>query len=281
MHPRRILAIPLITCAVTLVATGVSWRDYSLGTPGELVVKFFDVGQGDSALLVTPTGKQILIDGGPDTSALRGLGKSMPFFDRSIDLLVLSHPDLDHIGAFPEVLRRYRVGGVLMTGIDEDKPRYREFLTLMQELDIPLLVADPGRDIDLGDGVVLDVLWPRETLFNTQVEDANEASVVLKVQYGSSSILFTGDMGEQEEAEVLASGADLSADILKIGHHGSRYSTSTGFLLAVDPKEAVISAGKDNTYGHPHPVILERLRHFGVPVRTTAEEGLIEIRVSH
>jgi competence protein ComEC len=268
----------LIVSPLALALAGAFvMQQYRLAHPGEFRAHFLDVGQGDSALLVTPSGRQVLIDGGPDLSALRGVARHMPLLDRSIDLLVLSHAHLDHLAAFPEILRRYRVGAILMTGTDTSLPRYAELLTLVKQQNIPIFFADPQRDIDLGDGVMLDVLWPPPVLTGRKMKDENDASVVLRASYGSGSILFTGDAGEDPEHAMLAAGVDVKAGILKVGHHGSKHSTSTGFLLAVNPTLAVISSGSGNTYGHPHPVILQRLRHFGVPVRITQEEGDISV----
>jgi competence protein ComEC len=266
----------LIPCVLAL-ATLVAWRETELAAPGGFQVHFLDVGQGDSALLVTPSGKQILIDGGPDLSALRGLGRYMPLLDRSIDLLVLSHSDSDHVFALPDVLKRYRVGSVLLTGAAAATPKYNEFLTLLQRQRIPLILADPARDIALGDEVTLDVLWPRPGLLGVPVKDPNNASILLRAQYGSSSILFTGDMELSEEREILSSRQDIHADVLKVGHHGSKTSSSTGFLLAVKPSLAVISVGAHNTYGHPSPSVVERFRQMGIPVRSTAQEGDITL----
>jgi competence protein ComEC len=258
---RTRLILIVVPLALAL-ASALSVQQYDLMYPGEFRVHFLDVGQGDSALLVTPSGRQVLIDGGPDLSALRGIARNMPLMDRSIDLLVLSHSDSDHVFSFPDILRRYHVGAVLMTGASASTPRYKEFVALLLEQRIPVILADPARDIALGDGVVLDVLWPPPGLLGQSVKNPNEVSIVLRASYGSGSILFTGDMGFTEEQEVLAAGIDIRADILKIGHHGSRYSTSTGFLLAVNPRQAIISASTTNTYGHPHPIVLRRLAHF-------------------
>ncbi|MSR87459.1 MBL fold metallo-hydrolase [Candidatus Peribacteria bacterium] len=244
---------------------------------GRLHIFFMDVGQGDSALIVTPSGKQVVIDGGPDDSAIRELGRHMPFFDRTIDLLILSHPDLDHVFSFPEILRRYRVGRILMTGIQGDAPRYKELLTVIKEQRIPVWIADPAHDLDMGDGVLFDIVWPPPTLLGARREDTNNTSIVLRVLYGTGSALFTGDMEEKEEREVLASGGDLRAMVLKAGHHGSKTSSGTGFLLAIGPRLAAISSGRKNSYGHPHALVLERLRTLGIAIRGTATEGTIEL----
>lgn len=255
-------------------------REVSLYPRGRFVVHFLDVGQGDGALLVSPSGKQILIDGGPDFSALEGLGRTMPFFDRSIDLLVLSHPQLDHMRAFPEILRRYAVRGVLMTGVLYDLPQYEEFLALLKEKRTPLIIADPGKDLAMGDGLTLDILWPPPALFGKAMKEVNNSSIALRALFGPHTVLFTGDMEESEEWEILASGADVRADVIKVPHHGSRTSSSTGFLLEVQPSLAVISVGRDNRYGHPHKDVLARYASLGIPVRTTAQEGRITLRFS-
>lgn len=255
----------------------VAWREYRLANPGALEVHVLDVGQGDSIFMVSPTGKQVLIDGGPNLATLRGLGKYMPFFDRSIDLLVLSHPDLDHIASFPEVLRRYQVKSVLMTGIDTSSSRYQEFLSLLPRENAQILLSDKTDTIDLGDGVKLSVLWPKESLYNVRPKSPNNTSILLRATFGSSSLLFTGDMELPEENAIVKAGIDLNADILKIAHHGSKTSTSTGFLLKVNPSLAIISVSATNTYGHPHPIVMNRLRHFGIPVRMTSQEGDINL----
>lgn len=236
-----------------------------------------DVGQGDSILIVSPSGKQILVDGGPDLSALEGIGNHLSFFDRTIDLLVLTHPDLDHIAALPEITERYHINTMLLSGIETQQPQYQRLLAAVVEQKIPVIFADPQKDIDLGDGLILDIVWPPRETFATQPKKANDTSVVLRVIYKSGSILLTGDIEAKAEAAILKSGADLRSKILKVAHHGSKTSTSTGFLLAVDPEIAVISAGKDNQFGHPHWGVLNRLRYAGITIRRTDQEGEISL----
>jgi len=253
-------------------------REWSVLPDGKTHIHVLDIGQGDSIFIEGPSGQQIIVDGGRDLAPLEHLGRRMSFFDREIDLLILSHPNLDHMAAFPAILERYRVKAVLMTGIEFDLPAYTQMARLIQQKKIPVIIADPAKDIDLGNGLRLDILWPRPVYMGrTMKGDINDSSIVIKVVYGEDSLLLTGDMEEKEEAEVLASGANIDVDILKVAHHGSRSSTSTGFLLAASPDLAIISVGRDNDYGHPHPWVMRRLKHFGVPVRTTAEEGTIDI----
>ncbi|NOS67509.1 MAG: MBL fold metallo-hydrolase [Candidatus Peribacteraceae bacterium] len=263
-----------------VLAAGIffSSRELQRLPDGKLHVYFLDVGQGDGALIVTPSGKQIVIDGGPAEGAmLSELSNHLPFFDRSIDMLVLSHPHLDHLFAFPDILRRYRVGRILMTGEQAALPRYQEFLGLIREQRIPILLADPDKDIDFGDGVTLDIVWPQPDLFG-KTSDGNNTSVMLRILTGSGIVFFSGDAEKEEEIAALASGADMRATVLKVAHHGSKTSSETGFLLAVRPSLGIISAGKKNKFGHPNAVILDRFEALGVPLKVTSVEGMIEVR---
>lgn len=239
-------------------------------------LRMFDVGQGDGVLLSSGA-TQILVDGGPDGSILSHVGSAMPFFDRTIDLLVLSHPHMDHLQSFPELLRRYHVSAVLMTGVDYANPRYEEFLTLLADENARLFVADPEQDLTVGP-FDIDVLWPPPHSFGVPMKDVNDDSVALRVTAPSGkTILFTGDMEEGEEREILQAGVDVRADILKIAHHGSRTSSSTGFLLAVQPSLAIASVSKDNSYGLPDEDVIARYAALGIPLRMTMDEGTIEI----
>lgn len=262
---------------VALATTWFAYDEYQHSADGALHVWFFDVGQGDGALVVTPSGKQIVIDGGPDLSLLEHVGDAMPFLDRSIDVVVLSHPHLDHIMALPELLRRYDVGAVVLSPVSYGQPVYDHLLTLMHEQDVMFIEADPHRDIRFADGTVLDIVWPPPGLLGADVEDVNGASVALRIISGEHRVFFTGDMGIPEEEALLRSGQDLRADVLKVGHHGSRYSSGTGFLIAVDPQTAIISAGPDNRYSHPHPEALHRLDNLGIEIRNTMDDGTVHM----
>jgi competence protein ComEC len=264
-----------LAAGLVVILAVLAFLQLSRTADGHVHLSFFDVGQGDAALVVTPSGKQIVVDGGPDGSLLPQLARSMPFFDRSIDLLVLSHPHMDHIASFPEILRRYQVSSVLMTGVAYKMGKYEEFLELLTREGATVVLADPARDIDMGDGVRLDVLWPPPGLLGKTAKELNDTSVAFKLTWNGKTALFTGDMEAAAEKALLASKQDLHADILKVGHHGSETSSGTGLLLAVAPKLAVISCGRNNKYGHPDPEVLERLRHFGIPYRITAREGTV------
>lgn len=234
-----------------------------------VTVRFFDVGQGDSAFVTGPHGEQILIDGGPNMDALEELGNAMPFFDRSIDILVLSHPHLDHVASFPQILRRYNIGEVIISGAAYDNGPYQEFLALLTAKHIPILQPTPGQTIDFGDGMQMHLLWPPPIYFGKTVKSIHDTCVVFKLLYGADSVLFVGDMEEVVERELMNAKDDLASTVLKVGHHGSKTSSGTGFLLAVHPKLAIISVAAQNSYGLPSPVTLRKLRDVGIPFRTT------------
>ena len=265
---RLFLVFGVITTLLTL-------RELLLLPDGKLHIHFLDVGQGDATFLVTPSGKQVLVDGGPDMSTLEHLGKYMPFFDRSIDLLVLTHPHTDHLASFPEVTRRYDVGRILLAGTEAEVSRYLALLHEIQEQQIPVSIADPMADIDLGDGVILDVLWPINSFRNDK--NLNNASVVVRALFADQSILLTGDIEQEAEDALLETGADVRSRVLKAPHHGSRTSSSQQFLLAVNPDQAIISVGEENTFGHPDPGTLERYFSLNIPTRETREEGTVSM----
>jgi competence protein ComEC len=192
--------------------------------------------------------------------------------DRQIELMVLSHPHLDHVASFPDIVERYDVREVLISGVRATLPAYQRFLSDLPPEHATVDLADPAHDIDLGDGVRIDVLWPHPGLLG-QEADLNDTSVVVRATFGSSPVLFTGDISEKAERQMLTEGIDVHADILKVPHHGSRTSSSTEFLQAVHPRLAVISVAAQNRYGHPTQEALDRYRALGIPVRMTKDEG--------
>lgn len=269
----------LIGLAVIAVLGFLIWREQSLSGTGAMRVTFVDVGQGDGAVLISPSGQQAVIDGGPNQAMLTALGSLMPFLDRQVELMVLSHPHLDHIASFPDIVERYDVRAVLLSGVQASLPAYKKFLDLLPPEQARVDIADPARDIDLGDGLTIDVLWPHPGLLG-QEADLNNTSVVVRATFGSSSVLFTGDIGEETERAMLQEGIDVRADILKVAHHGSRTSSTTEFLKAVNPRLAVISVAEKNRYGHPTAEALDRLAALGIPVRMTKDEGDICLRTT-
>ena len=242
---------------------------------GHLHVAFLDVGQGDAIFIQSPAGRQILIDGGYYPSVLNDeLGRQMPFWDREIDLVVATHPDADHVSGLEGVFGRYRVGMLLTegTGLGESAV-FDAVLQAAERRGTPVHRAVAGEVIDLGDGARLEVLHPAYTL----MEDRNANSVSLRLVHGEFTLLLTGDAEENAERLMLDNGRSLQAIVFKAGHHGSRSSSTMPFLQAVRPQFIVVSAGKDNRFGHPHPEVLERAQAIGAVVLRTDELGTIEL----
>jgi len=237
-----------------------------MGGPGELTVAVLDVGQGDAILVTTPGGKSVLVDGGPSGIELaRELGAVLPHWQRRIDIIVLTHPDEDHVGGLPQILRRFGTGAVVDSGVENATPGYENYAARSTERQV--LAAG---DVFTLDGVTFDVLWPPEGYESRQL---NNHSVVLRISYGEVTILLTGDL-EGGALRSLIQAADVRADILQVPHHGSK-TTSTEFLDAVGAQAAIISVGEANRYGHPAPVTLEALE--GTPTLRTDKDGRISI----
>lgn len=238
----------------------------------KLSVYFFDVGQGDAALIRTAAGENILVDGGPDNNILEKLGAALPLNDQKLSLVILTHPHSDHLVGLVEVLRRYRVERVIMTGVNHTAAEYLAWLNLIKEKKIPVQIIDSPRQLALSASTTLDFLWPETDLAGQTMDNLNNSSIVFKLVYASSSVLFMGDF-EEEEKLAASSSAALKADILKVGHHGASDATSRDFLRAVSPQEAIISAGAGNQFGHPHYRVLRQLVDLSVRVWRTDADG--------
>ncbi len=237
-------------------------------------VVFFDVGQGDSILLQTNQSEQILIDGGPNNAVLQGLGEHMPFFDRTIELVIVTHPDADHVTGLVEVLQRYTVEYIVATGVVHTLPAYEAFWEQVAKQHIPVTQPRAG-DVFEFDGLSMEVLWPVDDMWGLEpIGDMNDTSVVTKAQFDTGmSVLLTGDVSTAVESLLVQSQSALQSTVLKAGHHGSRTSSSYDFVRAVDPEIGVISASQNNQYGHPHYQVLRVFEKLGIPIKTTAEDG--------
>jgi competence protein ComEC len=258
-----------------LLANIFVWSSVYAGQPSNLLhVYFLDVGQGDSILIDSPTHKRILIDGGPNSKVLSELGAILPFGDRRIDVVLETHPDADHIGGLIDVLREYEVGAFIEPGVESPSKLDDTLDALVEEKNVPSILARRGMKVDLGDGVSLNILFPNQDVSNWET---NDASIVAKLVYGEESFLLTGDSAKKTEYLLLALDPDeLKSDVLKVGHHGSRTSTSQIFADAVAPEYAIISAGKDNRYGHPTKEVLDILNKVGAKILSTIDLGTIE-----
>lgn len=244
---------------------------------GELTVAFLDVGQGDAIYIEAPNGNQILIDGGPSSGrVLRALGRVMPYFDHSIDLVLATHPDQDHVGGLPSVLGRMNVKDVVTTENSSGTGVYKEFEKNILANRTQRILARAGERIIIDNGVVLEILFPSQ---NVQGWETNKGSIIARLSYGSRSFLFTGDSPKAIEKYLVSrDGGTLRSNVLKLGHHGSRTSSAREFLSAVNPDYTVISAGLNNRYGHPHKEVLDLLTKLKMPFISTIDQGTIIFR---
>ncbi len=252
--------IPYIILATLLLAAGFVWsRVLAQTTDDKVKIDFLDVGQGSAILVEAPNNNQVLIDGGPSDAVLAKLGEALPLGDRKIELLILTHPDSDHLSGLVEVLRRYQVGKILESGIADSSAEYQAWNDLITVKKIPVVFAGAGQTVKIADNLAIKILYPLGKINGQTFKNTNATSLVGKIIYGQNSVLFTGDAEEQTERPLLMLGADLAADILAVGHHGSKTSTSAEFLAAVAPSLAVIQVGAKNKYGHPTAEVLSRL----------------------
>ncbi|HEY4690829.1 MAG TPA: ComEC/Rec2 family competence protein [Anaerolineae bacterium] len=280
MNRTRLLT--LFVSLVLFLAACVPTPTATPGAPppggGTLTVAFLDIGQGDSILIHSPNGSTMLIDGGNsdrDASEVI-LPKLREWGAQRLDVMVATHPDADHIGGLPEVLENFPVANVALTGQVHTTKIYERFLTDIRDLKVNAIQVRTGTPIPFDPAVTVEVLAPDEKFVQDE-GDTNDASIVIKLTYGSISFMFTGDAEEPEEQAILASGTNVRSTVLKVGHHGSRSSTSEPFLTAVDPQIGIISAGQGNRYGHPHQEILDRLNAAGVTIYRTDQSGTITV----
>lgn len=238
-----------------------------------LQIHFLDVGQGDATLIETPDGVQVLIDGGPNGTVLRQLAERMSFFDRSIDMVIGTHPDTDHIGGLIDVFARYAIATILVTENTGSSATARTYQDAAAYEGAEVVYARTGQVFELGASTTLRVLYPESDPADME---SNASSIVVQLVYGDTEVLLTGDSPKRiEEYLVRTQQTGLQSDILKIGHHGSRTSTSELFLEEVGPQFAIISAAKDSRYGHPHVEVTDMLSNYAVETSRTAEEGTI------
>ena len=271
----------LIILFLTIVFASLAfWQDNSVENKNEKTrIIFLDIGQGDAVMIDAGSNTQILIDGGDGKDILNKLGEHLPFYDRKIELVIMTHPDKDHLGGLVEVLKYYEVEQILETGIKCEKTICEEWDKLITEKNIPVKYAEFGQRIETGN-IEMSVLYPFESLKDKEVKDSNDVSIVLKLvvnseqglQPESVKILLTGDAGFPVENNLISQNINLESKILKVSHHGSKNATSNEFLKSVKPEKAIISVGKNN-YGHPAKELLNRLKNINVEIFRTDEGG--------
>jgi len=270
---KLIFAILILLVLLNILA----WREV-LRVNGEefLEVTFFDVGQGDAIFIESEKMHQILIDGGPNNTILEKLAEEMPSWDRTIDLIVLTHPEHDHMRGLIEVLKRYEVENVLWTGVIREGAEYEEWKRLLEEERAKVYIAESNQRISAQDNsFFIDILYPFESLEQVEERNLNDTSIVARLVFKENSFLFTGDISKKIEEGLIEKKFEIDSDILKVGHHGSKTSTGENFIKEVSPNIAVIQCGKSNLYGHPHEEVLQNLE--GIKVLRTDLIGDIKI----
>lgn len=238
-----------------------------------LEIVFLDVGQGDAILVKTPKDKNILIDGGPDRNIIYKLSPYIPQNKRTIDLMILTHPDIDHLTGLNEVLERYEVKNIIYNGVGDDDPVYKEWQSLKENKKIPFLIIKERERLNIENNLYFDFFWPKEDLTGKDFDNDNFYSLMMKMNFGSNSVLFTGDTEKEVEDILIKDNVNLKSDILKVSHHGSKNATTLDFLEKIKPIYAVISVGKDNSFGHPSFRVISNLERMGITTLRTDEIG--------
>lgn len=259
---------------ILLVIAGISFFDNSLR------VSFYDIGQGNAVFIETPKNYQILIDGGPGPLILRKLGSDMPFWDRTIDLIIATHQDADHISGLIDVLSRYKVKNVLInSSIYKDTIVFKSFYNAILNEGAKIYLAKEGQKFS---DIEFKTIYPFSEIeslkdYNDR-KDYNDISIVNLLEYNGIKIMFTGDATEYVEYKLLEKYQNLDIDILQVGHHGSKTSSSFNFLKTITPNISIIQVGMNNRYKHPNKNVIERFQNLGIPIWRTDLDG--DLRLS-
>lgn len=245
---------------------------------GRLHIYFLDIGQGDAILIRSESGHTVLVDGGPDPLLLASrLGSILPFWQRDIDVVVATHADQDHLAGLIPIVRHYDVSYTIASPVMGSTPLAQEWRSTIEQSEITTLTAVQGCVLSLDNDTTLEILHPRADAIPDAAADGNRHSVVLRVTCGAFQALLTADIDETAESALVSQDIPLEATVLKAAHHGAGTSTSSAFLQAVAPQVAIISAGAENTFGHPHPQVLARLESAGCMILRTDQMGTVEI----
>lgn len=240
---------------------------------GLLTVSFLNVEQGDAIFIESPTDIEVLIDAGPNRFVMREISKVLPWYDRSLDAVIVTHPDKDHFEGFISLLGKYKTKVFIESGVTPDNQNYNLLKQKISQKNIPTVLARRGQIIDIGGGAYIEILFPDRDVSEL---GTNDASIVAKLVYGETSVMLTGDSPKSIESYLVSVyGEKLDSDILKAGHHGSKTSSGEGFVSMVSPEYSIISAEKDSRYGHPHEEVLDILEKEKSQVLGTYDLGRI------
>jgi len=269
-----------------LLAVSAIWLAVAARPDNLLHIYFCDVGQGDAILIKTPQKRQILVDGGPGDRVLKCLSEALPFYDHTLDLLILTHPHADHVGGLIDVLRTYQVEKVVFQQTPYKSADYQEFIDLLEEEGLPTFKVVKGEILALDQQTRAEIWYPLSEneleLLGASIdpydgEDVNDSSIVFRLVCGDFEALLTGDAPEQVQKLLLEQGMVKESAILKVGHQGAKDGSDEDFLKKVNPELAVISVGANNRYGHPHQETLEEIKNAGVELKRTDQDGTVEV----
>jgi len=269
MRNKKVIYSSLIFLFFMSIALG--FIIFSLKKNKDIKVVFLDVGQGD-AILIEEGSNQILIDGGRSgRTLLEKLGENIPFWDRKIETIIVTHPDADHYGGLASVLDNYEVKNIIKTDAVKENKEWKNFEEKIIDENLENVKSIYGMNIIFANETRLQTIYPFGKVENAK--DSNENSVVMRLDFGENSFLLTGDITAKIENLLVNSGVDIDVDVLKVAHHGSKNSSSDSFLKATSPEDAIISVGAKNSYGHPHKDVLEKLKNRLIRIWRTDEDG--------
>lgn len=263
--PAVLLLLIVANLIVWVLVTNLENKQFS--------VSFYDVGQGDSALIRTPDGYNILVDGGPNNKVSDYLNRDLPINDREIDLVILTHPQSDHMFGLIEVVKRFRVKKILTSNATPTSSDYKLWKDSVKNKGLALNFVQAGDSVTLPDQVTIRFNWPN-TVEEQKVSDPNEASIVFTLSYNDLDILMTGDADSKVQPYT---GTFNDIEVLKVPHHGSKTALKESFIKEIKPKVSIISAGRNNRYGHPRPELLKQLEEVKTRIFRTDEKGTIKI----
>lgn len=262
-----IKSVFFVLSAVVFIYTAT---EYQQGSNLVDKISFLNIGQGDASLIMSKRGQTILIDCGPNSKVIDQVESKLGFWAKKIDMLIITHGDKDHYGGCRDIIQRFQVTKVMINGVFDSKNKsYTELLDFMKSQNIQILPAINNTYITVSDSIELQLLNPQTNLWGQDIRDDNPESIVILLKSANNSILLTGDADDTTESEILAKYPQLDIEVLKAGHHGSKTSTSDKFLDAITPKQVIISAGANNSYNHPHPDIINKLKTRNIEIQET------------
>lgn len=256
-----------------IVALGCVLVVQILPTPP--LVTFFNVGQGDAALVQDGSGHTILIDGGPDNTIMQELPRKLPWGQHSLDVVILSHSHSDHLAGLVSVLKKYKIKKIIMPRLVNTNGLYKTFINEIKNKNIEAVYPVAGQHYVISQSLSFDIL--STGLPEVSEDDINSSSLVTKIKNNNHEFIFTGDATPGIENQLIGSSFDLSAEVLKVAHHGSGMASNLVFLQKVKPAWAIISVGRNNNYGLPSTETLRRLQSLSIKIKRTDIDGEVDI----